>query len=159
MASCTSSTCSAPAIGMLGLNLPGTTASRAIVCRLWPKLPTEQVAEFRHIDDDDFTALRRKALRWAADSAAALRDADPVMPSGFGNRVAANYRLLLAIADQAGGVWPRTCSCGELVTQAAATLRASQTACRPTSAVIHARADYFGRAGRTADRPPGRRMG
>ena len=94
-------------IGMLGLNLPGTTASRAIVCTLWPKLPSEQVADFRHVDDDDFTALRRKALRWAADSAAALRDADPVMPSGFGNRVAANYRLLLAIADLAGGVWPK----------------------------------------------------
>src|SRR5262249_44315009 len=59
-------------IGMLGLNLPGTTASRAIVCRLWPKLPSEQVADFRHVDDDNFTALRRKALRWAADSAAAL---------------------------------------------------------------------------------------
>jgi putative DNA primase/helicase len=94
-------------IGMLGLNLPGTTASRAIVCRLWPKLSSEQVADFRHVDDDDFTALRRKALRWAADSAAVLRDADPVMPSGFGNRVAANYRLLLAIADLAGGVWPK----------------------------------------------------
>ena len=94
-------------IGMIGLNLPGTMASRAIVCMLWPKLPSEQVADFRHVDDDDFTALRRKALRWAADSAAALRDADPVMPSGFGNRVAANYRLLLAIADLAGGVWPK----------------------------------------------------
>ena len=94
-------------IGMLGLNLPSTMASRAIVCMLWPKLPSEQVADFRHVDDDDFTALRRKALRWAADSAAALRDADPVMPSGFGNRVAANYRLLLAIADLAGGVWPK----------------------------------------------------
>jgi len=94
-------------IGMLGLNLPGTTASRAIVCRLWPKLPSEQVADFRHVDDDNFTALRRKALRWAADSAAALRDAEPVMPSGFSNRVVANYRLLLAIADLAGGVWPK----------------------------------------------------
>jgi len=94
-------------IGMLGLNLPGTTASRAIVCRLWPKLPSEQVADFRHVDDDNFTALRRKALRWAADSAAALRDAEPVMPSGFSNRVVANSRLLLAIADLAGGVWPK----------------------------------------------------
>src|SRR5262249_19286482 len=48
-------------IGMLGLNLPDTMASRAIVCTLWPKLPSEQVADFRHVDDDDFTTLRRSS--------------------------------------------------------------------------------------------------
>src|SRR5262245_37029895 len=52
-------------IGMLGLNLPGTTTSRAIICMLWPKLPSEQVADFRHVDDDDFTTLRRKLMRLA----------------------------------------------------------------------------------------------
>jgi hypothetical protein len=92
-------------IGMKGLELPGTTASRAIVVKLWPKLPSEQIADFRHVDDDDFVALRRKLLRWAADNAAALRDANPVMPPGFGNRLAANWRLQLAIADLAGGAW------------------------------------------------------
>src|SRR5215831_3777072 len=93
-------------IGMLGLNLPGTMASRAIVCMLWPKLPSEQVADFRHIDDDDFTTLRRKLMRWAADNALLLKDANPVMPPGFSNRVTANWCLLLAIADVAGGLWP-----------------------------------------------------
>src|SRR6516164_8579814 len=94
-------------ISMLGLNLPSTMASRAIVCMLWPKLPSEQVADFRHVDDDDFTALRRKALRWAADSAAALKDANPVVPAGLSNRLAANWCLLLAIADAAGGHFPK----------------------------------------------------
>src|SRR5262245_51293997 len=93
-------------IGMLGLNLPGTMASRAIVCMLWPKLPSEQVADFRHVDDDDFTTLRRKLLRWAVDNAVLLKDANAVTPPGFSNRVAANYRLLFAIADLAGGTWP-----------------------------------------------------
>jgi hypothetical protein len=93
-------------IGMLGLNLPGTMASRAIVCMLWPKLPSEQVADFRHVDDDDFTTLRRKLMRWAADNALLLKDANPVMPPGFSNRVTANWCLLLAIADVAGGLWP-----------------------------------------------------
>src|SRR6516164_6781805 len=93
-------------IGMLGLNLPSATASRAIVCMLWPKLPSEQVADFRHVDDDDFTTLRRKLIRWAADNAVLLKDANPVVPPGFSNRVAANWCLLLAIADVAGGLWP-----------------------------------------------------
>src|SRR6516165_7282896 len=93
-------------IGMLGLNLPGTMASRAIVCTLWPKLPSEQVADFRYVDDDDFTALRRKLMRWAADNAVRLKDANPVVPPGFSNRVSANWCLLLGIADVAGGLWP-----------------------------------------------------
>ena len=93
-------------IGMLGLNLPDATASRAIVCVLWPKLPSEQVADFRHVDDDDFTTLRRKAMRWAADNAVLLKDANPVVPPGFSNRLAANWCPLLAIADGAGGPFP-----------------------------------------------------
>ena len=93
-------------LGMLGLSLPSTTASRAIVCMLWPKLPSEQVADFRHVDDDGFITLRRKLMRWAADNAMPLKDATPAMPPGFSNRVAANWRLLLAIADVAGGPWP-----------------------------------------------------
>src|SRR5262249_56349414 len=59
-----------------------------------------------HSDDDDFTTLRRKLMRWAADNALLLKDANPVMPPGFSNRVTANWCLLLAIADVAGGLWP-----------------------------------------------------
>jgi hypothetical protein len=94
-------------IGMLGLNLPGATAGRAIVCMLWPKLPSERVADFRHVDDNDFTTLRRKLMRWAADNAMPLKDANPVVPPGFSNRLAANWWLLLAIADAAGCLWPK----------------------------------------------------
>jgi hypothetical protein len=36
----------------------------------------------------------------------ALADSKPALPPGFRNRLAANWRLLLAIADQAGGPWP-----------------------------------------------------
>jgi putative DNA primase/helicase len=93
-------------IGMLGLNLPSATADGAIVCMLWPKLPNEQVSDFRHVDDDDFTTLRRKLTRWAADTAMLLKDANPALPPGFSNRLAANWCLLLAIADVAGGRFP-----------------------------------------------------
>jgi len=52
-----------------------------------------------------------KLARWAADNMRALRDADPVMPSGFVNRLAENWRLLFAIADLA--------NCGKRVRAAA----------------------------------------
>jgi putative DNA primase/helicase len=74
---------------------------------LWPKLPSEQVADFRHVDDEDFTTARRKLMRWAADNVVLLKDANPVMPHGFSNRLAANWCLLLAIADIAGGPFPK----------------------------------------------------
>ena len=48
-----------------------------------------------------------QGMRWAADNAAALKDANPVMPPGFSNRLAMNWRLPLAIADLAGGTWPK----------------------------------------------------
>ena len=37
----------------------------------------------------------------------ALGDAKPEQPPGFHNRLAANWRLLFAIADLAGGDWPK----------------------------------------------------
>jgi putative DNA primase/helicase len=90
----------------VGLLLPRTTATRTITIRLLPKLPREKVDAFQHIDDDDFRALRRKLARWAADNAAALKNAQPVMPDGLNNRAAMNWHLLLAVADLAGGGWP-----------------------------------------------------
>src|SRR5262249_54615109 len=84
------------------LALPKTTASRTIIIRLMPKLPDEKISDFNHADDDTFIPLRRKLMRWAADNAQALKDACPILPTGFANRPAMNWRLLLAIADLAG---------------------------------------------------------
>ena len=90
-------------VGMIGLSLPSQTVSRAIVCKLWPKLPGEQIENFRHVDDDRFKTLRRKAMRWVVDNAATLKEANPIMPPAFGNRLAMNWIMLFAIADLAGG--------------------------------------------------------
>src|SRR5262245_50213499 len=87
------------------LSLPKETQTRTITVRVLPKLPHEKVDAFKHVDDDEFISLRRKLTRWAADNAAALAAARPVMP-GLNNRVAMNWELLLAIADLAGGDWP-----------------------------------------------------
>jgi putative DNA primase/helicase len=93
-------------VGLLGMQLPRTLVGRSIVIKLWPKRPDEKVENFSHTDDQEFTDLRRKLARWAADNAAALKEATPPMPTNFGNRLAANWRLLFAIAELAGGVWP-----------------------------------------------------
>jgi putative DNA primase/helicase len=92
-------------IGLKGMYMPSTTASRAIVIKLWPALPEETMEDFAFIDAAEFVELRRKLLRWSADNAVALADSKPAFPPGFRNRLAANWRLLLAIADHAGGPW------------------------------------------------------
>ena len=94
-------------IGLKGMRMPGTTASRSIVVKLWPRLPEELVEDFAFTDAAEFVELRRKLRRWSADNAVALGDAKPEQPHGFRNRLAVNWRLLLAIADQAGGTWPK----------------------------------------------------
>jgi putative DNA primase/helicase len=93
-------------IALLGRNLPTGTRSRCIELRMQPKRLDENVADFRHQDDVEFAVLRRKFKRWSNDHAAALQTTRPEMPTGFGNRMAANWNLLLAIAELAGGDWP-----------------------------------------------------
>jgi putative DNA primase/helicase len=98
---------STQAIGMKGLNMPGTTSSRTILCMLWPKLPSEEVEDFSYVDDDEFKAIRRKLLRWSVDNAVSLREAKPMTAPGFNNRIRMNFHLLFAIADLASGEWPK----------------------------------------------------
>src|SRR5262249_25484102 len=49
----------------------------------------------------------RKFLRWANDNMAAFKSAKPRMPDGFFGRLEENYHLLFAIAELAGGDWPK----------------------------------------------------
>ena len=94
-------------ISGVNVQLPKTTATRKISVKLLPKLPHEKVDDFRHVDDGDFITLRRKLVRWAADHVAALKQARPVMPPGFNNRLRMNWELQFAIADLAGCDWPK----------------------------------------------------
>jgi hypothetical protein len=100
------STFTPKAIGMKGTNIPDTTLSRSIVIDMQRKKPDERADDFEHIDDDRLKMMRRLLARWAADNVDALADARPAMPEGFQNRLAANWRPLLAVADAAGGCWP-----------------------------------------------------
>jgi hypothetical protein len=89
-------------------HLDPATRTRCIVTELLPKLPGENVIDFKHAAvDEQFLVLRRQAMRWCADNVKAIAGAAPPMPEGFNNRLEANYTVLFAIADLAGGEWPK----------------------------------------------------
>jgi hypothetical protein len=96
------STFAPKAIGMRGRNLPDTTLSRAVIIEMQRKLPGERVTDFDHTDDPHLKELRRKLSRWAEDHGEQLASDMPMIPDGFHNRVRADWKLLLAIAELAG---------------------------------------------------------
>jgi Protein of unknown function (DUF3631) len=100
------STYSACAIALIG-RLSGTLADRSIAIELQRRLNSESIEPFRSDRTERLDRLASKAARWAANNLDRLREADPAMPPGVFNRVADNWRGLLAIADIAGGEWPQ----------------------------------------------------
>jgi putative DNA primase/helicase len=97
------STYSACAISLIG-NLPETLHDRSIRIRLRRRRPDEKIASLRTDRIDD--ALARRCARWAVDCREAYVGIDPEIPRELFNRVADNWRPLLAIADVVGGEWP-----------------------------------------------------
>jgi putative DNA primase/helicase len=87
------------AIGLKGLKVPDTTLSRSIVIEMARKLPSERAESFSHADDDELADMRRRLARFAADNIERLPAYQPEMPDGFTNRLEANWKLLLAIAE------------------------------------------------------------
>jgi putative DNA primase/helicase len=87
--------------------LADTLEDRAIVLTLQRKPRGAKVERLRKRDNDEFAVLRRKAARWAADNFAKLADPEPQIPDVLNDRAADNWRPPLAIADLAGGDWPK----------------------------------------------------
>lgn len=86
--------------------LPGTLADRSIPITLQRRKATERIAIFRDDRAGDLHELASQCARWAADNTANLREYDPEIPAELFNRLADNWRPLLAIADIAGDDWP-----------------------------------------------------
>jgi hypothetical protein len=99
------STFAAVAFALNG-RLPSTQADRSIHIKMRRRMASEPIEIFRLDRTDHLRVLARKAVRWTADNLEALRRADPDVGELF-NRVADNWRSPLAIADAAGGDWPR----------------------------------------------------
>jgi hypothetical protein len=100
------STWGAKAIALIG-KLPDTLADRSIEIPLKRKLRGERVERLRHADPETFRNLARRCARWAEDHADQIRAARPSMPDGLHDRAQDNWEPLIAIADIAGGAWPK----------------------------------------------------
>jgi putative DNA primase/helicase len=87
-------------------SLPGTIEDRAVMLRLRRKLPSEQVAAFRDAGAR-FEHCAAKLARFAEDHAGSIRSARPALPNLGDDRAAENWYPLIAIAEVAGGDWPR----------------------------------------------------
>jgi len=67
----------------------------------------ELKARFDSLHTEIESVLCRKLARWTQDNFAALQACDPAMPPTAFNRLADNWRPLFAVAQIAGGDWPR----------------------------------------------------
>jgi putative DNA primase/helicase len=94
------------AIACIGV-LPETLEDRSIQVTLRRRLPSENIEPFRNDQTNRYLDLSRMAARWSADHMQQLKAADPKIPHGLANREADNWRPLWAIADAAGGDWPK----------------------------------------------------
>jgi putative DNA primase/helicase len=90
--------------------LPGTLHDRSIVFRMARAKRGEIQARFdsRHVEVEN--ELRRKLARWIADYRARIEACEPVLPETAFNRLADNWRPLFALAEIAGGQWPKRCA-------------------------------------------------
>ena len=87
--------------------LPDTLHSRSIMIMLNRARHREIRERFDSRRVDREIELRRKLARYCADNQSRLEGCEPVLPANASNRVGDNWRPLFAIAEIAGGDWPR----------------------------------------------------
>lgn len=84
-----------------------TLADRSIPLRLRRKLTGERTVKIRHVDASAFAELGSKLARFAIDNREAVRTARPPEVEGLNDRANDCWEPLLAVAEVAGGDWPR----------------------------------------------------
>jgi hypothetical protein len=95
-------------IAGIGLkNIPDTVRDRSLIVRLARKLTGERVKRLRGKDGGELTVLRRKIARWVDDRERALRTSEPEELGELNDRQVDAWEPLFAIAEAAGGDWPR----------------------------------------------------
>src|SRR5829696_8187903 len=95
------------AVALAGLNdLPETISTRAVIIRMKRRAPHEQVEPWRlRINGPQARQIADKLASWSTSSAHMLTWTE--MPSGIEDRNADVWEPLIAVADLAGGDWPR----------------------------------------------------
>lgn len=87
--------------------LADTLADRSIPLRLRRKLTGERTTKIRHASPTTFAELVGKLARFAIDNREAIRTARPAEVEGLNDRANDCWEPLLAVAELAGGNWPR----------------------------------------------------
>lgn len=97
------------AVAMAGLGyVPDTIASRSVQIRMRRRAPGETVEPFRRrLHEPRGNELRDDLAEWCEQVHDQLAGAFPAMPDEVKDRDADVWEPLLAIADAAGGDWPR----------------------------------------------------
>jgi hypothetical protein len=97
------------AVALAGLgSLPDTILSRAVIIRMRRRAPGETVEPFRRRQHEgEAHAIRIRLACWAEGIEKKLEGYWPDLPSGIVDRDADVWEPLIAVADEAGGVWPR----------------------------------------------------
>ena len=87
--------------------LHGRIEDRSVIVELQRKLSGQEVARLDEAARGRLRVLARKLRRWADDHNEEFLGANPRTPPELHDRAADNWGPLLAIADAAGGEWPR----------------------------------------------------
>lgn len=97
------------AVAVAGLgSLPDTILTRSVVIRMRRRARTERVEPFRaRVHEAEGHRLRDSLAQWAEQARGFVMGAWPQMPDGVTDRPADVWEPLLAVADAAGGDWPR----------------------------------------------------
>ncbi|MFF1743659.1 DUF3631 domain-containing protein [Streptomyces mirabilis] len=110
------------AVAMAGLgSLPNTVLTRAVIIRMRKRAPNEKVEPYRQrTHEKQGHALRDQLAKWADTVRDRVANAWPEMPEGVTDRPADVWEPLLAVADAAGGDWPKRAraACLELISAA-----------------------------------------
>jgi hypothetical protein len=97
------------AVAVAGLgSLPDTILTRSVIIRMRRRARNERVEPFRaRIHEQQGRKLRDRLAAWAEQIRGQVTNAWPQMPDGVTDRPADVWEPLLAIADAAGGAWPK----------------------------------------------------
>lgn len=95
------------AVALAGLDdLPDTIRTRSVIVRMRRRAPGERVEPWRHrVNGPQAAPIAEQLATWSSSAAHLLRW--PEMPAGIEDRNADVWEPLLAVADLAGGDWPR----------------------------------------------------
>jgi hypothetical protein len=97
------------AVALAGIgDLPDTILSRAIVVRMRRRTKGETIKAYRRrVYKNEGHALCDELAAWASRVKARFTNTYPEMPNGVEDRAADAWEPLLAVAEAAGGEWPR----------------------------------------------------